>query len=154
MKNKKDVLQDIPEDTNDETIASEEPGVDDVDETLPLDEEVPVEEDVIDEPIPEPPKSSQPPVFSFERIATGMIPKSAPKNELQDLFEVPKPEDNDMYTDDLFDVPEEDLGEEDNLDDLTKVSREDVMGRPPKRRVRYQRTNRPYNNQSTMGSIQ
>ena len=149
MKNKKDVLQDIPEDTDEETIP--------LDEEMPpeeLDEEIPSVDDVIDEPIPEPPQVDKPSPFSFEGIATGLIPKPAPKNELADLFEVPRAEDNDMYVDDLFDVPEEDLDMEDNLDDLTQVKREDVMGRPPKKKVRYSRTLRPYNNQSIMGSIQ
>jgi len=57
-----------------------------------------------------------------------------PKDELEDLFEVPQEEDNDMATDHLVDVDEEE-----DLSDLTDVSREDVMGTPPvvrKRKVR------------------
>ena len=47
------------------------------------------------------------------------------KDELADLFEVPQPEDNDMVTDHLLDIDEDD-----DLSDLTSVSQEDVMGTP------------------------
>jgi len=48
-------------------------------------------------------------------------------DELSDLFEVPQPEDNDFYIDDLFE-----LDGDDDLSDLTSVSNEDVMGPPPR----------------------
>lgn len=65
-----------------------------------------------------------------------------PEDELADLFEVPQPEDNDMVTDHLVE-----LDEEDDLSDLTEVTREDIMGTPPVKRVpkrRLKRTGRHY----------
>jgi len=76
-----------------------------------------------------------------------------PKNDMSDLFEVPQETDADMETADLFEVePEDIIGDDDENndlldpgDDLTEVSVEDVMGAPPKpKKVRYQRTSRPY----------
>jgi len=104
----------------------------------------------------------------FEEVtvdaATGEIiePEPAPapepdlrSDELAELFEVPEPEDNDMFIDDLFEVDSED---EDDLSDLTSVSNEDVMGPAPKpvqRRVvrRVRRTSRPYTPPSSMRGI-
>ena len=63
-----------------------------------------------------------------------------PKNDLSDLFEGPDPEDNDIFSDDLFELDAED----DDLSDLFEVSREDIMGTPPKRKVMFKRTSRPY----------
>jgi hypothetical protein len=117
-------------------------------------EEIPEEEVTEPEPAPANMGNASPPTFSFEKLATGLIPKPAPKNELADLFQVPQAEDNDMYVDDLFAVPEEELDMEDDLSDLTQVSREDVMGKPPKPRLRYTRTKKPYAGPTTMGSIQ
>lgn len=79
-----------------------------------------------------------------------------PKNELDDMFAVPEPEDNDMYTDDLFEVEEEDVDLEDDLSDLTSVTDEDIMGAPPKPRppvMRYRRTSKRYNPPTSMGGI-
>ena len=89
----------------------------------------------------------------------GQKPKS--KNELSDLFEVPHPEDADMDTSDLFTVPDEDDHDmniddlvDGDLSDLTGVSQEDVMGRPPRpRKPKFRRTSKPYPTQSTMGGI-
>lgn len=47
-------------------------------------------------------------------------------DELADLFEVPQSEDNDMATDHLVDIDEEE-----DLSDLTTVTNEDIMGSPP-----------------------
>jgi len=76
-----------------------------------------------------------------------------PKNDMSDLFEVPQEEDNDMYTDDLFELDEEDVGDEESLADLTRVTEEDIMGAPPrsKRPERPQRTQRPYTPPTSMG---
>lgn len=51
------------------------------------------------------------------------------KDELDYLFEVPQAEDNDIYTDDLVELPEDE-----NLDDLFSVSNDDIMGAPPRKR--------------------
>jgi hypothetical protein len=143
-------LQDMPEETTGEEV---------------IVDEAPVTANIAPKPVqvvPEPVSISapvatpvvKPPMFSFQKFATGLIPKPRPKNELADLFQVPKADDNDMYVDDLFDVPEEDLDMEDNLDDLTQVSREDVMGKPPKPKARYKRTNRLYAGPTSMGGVQ
>ena len=64
-------------------------------------------------------------------------------NELSDLFEVPQPEDNDMYVDDLVT-----MGEEEEVDDLLEVGdllevkQEDIMGRAPA--PRFPRVRRPF----------
>lgn len=77
------------------------------------------------------------------RLPIEAIPPVAPeleeveeekKDELADMFEVPQEDDNDMVTDHLVE-----LDEEDDLSDLTAVSREDIMGTPPKPRVRVTR---------------
>ena len=76
------------------------------------------------------------------------IEKPKPKNDLADLFSVPAPEDNDMYVDDLIESPGED-----DMSDLTRVTNEDIMGTPRKRKVtrRFIRTNKPYNPTSLGG---
>ena len=123
-----------------------------------------VPQQVILPPTPEPVVISQQvqqpqPQGSFEKFfnstLNGMVHK---KHELSDLFEVPQPHDNDMEVEDLFTIPDEELelDPEEAYDDLTKVSREDIMGRPPKRKVRpvrFVRTNKPFNNNSIMGGI-
>ena len=58
-------------------------------------------------------------------------------DDLDDLFEGPQPEDNDMAIDHLVAVPDEE-----ELDDLLDVDAEDIMGEAPPPRVR--RTGRPY----------
>ena len=76
-----------------------------------------------------------------------------PKNDIDDLFEVPQPEDNDMRTDHLVAAPEEDdmsdltdPPEEEELSDLftgeQPAEEPEQVQRPPVRR--YVRTNRPY----------
>ena len=69
----------------------------------------------------------------------GAAPQHEPGHELDDLFEVPQPEDNDMYVDDLIAVDEED-----DVSDLLEVTMEDVMGQAPTPRVeaspRFKRT--------------
>ena len=49
--------------------------------------------------------------------------KPKPKNDMSDMFEVPQPEDNDMYVEDLVEAP----GEED-MSDLMRVTNDDIMG--------------------------
>jgi len=79
-------------------------------------------------------------------------PKPHPHSELDDLFAVPKPEDNDIYVDDLFEVEDQDVDLEDDLSNLTQVSNEDIMGRPPKSKAaRYKRTGRSYTPPTSMG---
>lgn len=64
------------------------------------------------------------------------------------LFDVPHDEDNDMFTDDLVELYEEDVfGGSSDMSDLTDVSKEDIMGKPVasrRRRKLMKRTNRPY----------
>lgn len=72
-----------------------------------------------------------------------------PADELADLFEVPQEEDNDMYTDDLFE-----LDDEEDLSDLTRVTREDVMGKPRKARPpKYLQIRRPYYPPTSIGRV-
>ena len=56
-----------------------------------------------------------------------------PKSDMDDLFEVPQPEDNDMAIDDLFEVDDEDDFDDltDIPDDLFSVDKEDIMGKKP-----------------------
>ena len=79
------------------------------------------------------------------------------KNRMGNLFEVPQPEDNDMYTDDLFELPGENMEYEDDLSDLTTVTKEDIMGRVPVRKPklsqRLQRTNKPYYPPTSLGGM-
>lgn len=76
-------------------------------------------------PMPEPsPESEEPEEVAYQPVPEPE-PKAEEKGELDDLFEVPQPEDNDMVTDHLVE-----LDEEDDLSDLTSVSREDIMGEP------------------------
>ena len=74
-----------------------------------------------------------------------------PASALDDLFEVPDEDDNDMYVDDLIAVDEEG-----DLSDLTRVTEEDIMGSPPRPRpspVRYRRTGRRYIPPTSMGGV-
>ncbi len=77
-----------------------------------------------------------------------------PKRELDDLFAVPQDTDNDMYVDDLFELDEDDFEyEEEDLSDIAHVSREDIMGTPPKPRPqRFRRTEKPHT-PPTMGGL-
>jgi len=69
-------------------------------------------------------------------------------DDLQDLFEGPQPEDNDMAIDHLVNMSEEDMDdlvgvpEEEEMDDLFDVPAEDIMGELPPPKVR--RTSKPY----------
>jgi hypothetical protein len=60
------------------------------------------------------------------------------EDELADLFEVPQPDDHDIYSDDLVETDEAE-----DLSDLTSVSREDVMGSRPKSKAKYRIVRRP-----------
>ena len=63
-------------------------------------------------------------------------------DDLDDLFDGPEPEDNDMAIDHLVSMSDEDMDdvvgapEEEDMDDLLDVSMEDVMGEAPPPRVR------------------
>ena len=68
--------------------------------------------------------------------------------ELDDLFEVPGEHDDDMEVDDLLEVDNDydvmDTDEDGSLGSLVDVSREDIMGHRPTKRVhRFKRTNKP-----------
>ena len=72
-------------------------------------------------------------------------PAPGPGSELDDLFEGPQPEDNDIYVADLLSTDDEG-----SLDDLLEVGdvmdldREDVVGRPPVAKPRFRRSGRAY----------
>jgi hypothetical protein len=71
-------------------------------------------------------------------------------NDMSDLFEVPQEDDPDIYSDDLVELDDEDvMGGDSDMSDLTSVSREDVMGRPLKKRRRPQQAPPP-----SMGGMQ
>jgi len=64
------------------------------------------------------------------------------EDDLSDLFEVPQEEDNDIYTDDLLE-----LDEEEGVEDLLTVSQEDIMSGPRAKKkptLKLVRTNKPY----------
>lgn len=79
------------------------------------------------------------PASEMEIVSAGeTFEQPKKKNNLSDLFEVPQPEDNDMATDHLFELEEEDVyGGDPDMSDLLEVTNEDVMGRQPERKVRY-----------------
>jgi len=83
-------------------------------------------------------------------LAVSGQPASSGGNELDDLFEGPKPEDNDMTIDHLVDFTEEDVedllevDEEEGVEDVLSVSREDIIGTKPKPKYKLMRTNKPY----------
>jgi hypothetical protein len=85
---------------------------------------------------------------ALDKFGKAIVP---PKNALADLFEVPQENDNDIYTDDLLELPEDD-----NIQDLFNVSKEDIIGRPRTPKIKKQkfiRTSKP-NNLLNMGGIQ
>jgi len=77
------------------------------------------------------PETVEPPSAVIESVEVGQAEQLEVKQEeessddLDDLFEVPQPEDNDMAVDHLVARPEED-----DLSDLVEVSEEDIMGEP------------------------
>lgn len=93
-----------------------------------------------------------------------ITPVPLPKdNGLSDMFTVPKSDDNDMATDhltsvtdedvfggdsdmsDLTDVTEEEMmGGEVDMSDLTQVNNEDIIGRPMKKNRKVKRTVKRY----------
>ena len=83
-------------------------------------------------------------------LAVSGQPAPSGGDELADLFEGPKPEDNDMVIDHLVDFTEEDVedllevDEEEGVEDLLSVGREDIMGSKPKPKLKLVRTNKPY----------
>lgn len=76
------------------------------------------------------------------------------KNKLADLFETPQPEDNDIYTDDLFTVDSQDFELNTDISDLTRVSSDNIIGRPrSRRRQMFRRTEKPYNPPTSIGGV-
>ena len=74
-----------------------------------------------------------------EEVAPESVVEEAKhEDELADLFEVPEADDHDIYSDDLVEAP----GLED-LSDLTRVTREDVIGSRPKAKGKYRIVRRP-----------
>lgn len=80
---------------------------------------------------------------------SAVVPSTSHDNggELEDLFAVPEPEDNDIRTDDLLELDEEDIfGGPEDMSDILSVSREDVINGndKPKPKLKLVRTNKPY----------
>ena len=72
-----------------------------------------------------------------------LVVEPQPEDPLADIFEVPQPEDNDMYTDDLLSLgSEEEVDDLLEVGDLLEVKQEDIMGKAPA--PRFQRTRRPF----------
>lgn len=95
------------------------------------------------------------PVNPEEVVPVEAEQKPKPADDMADLFEVPQDEDNDMYTDDLFEVDDADIMGGDNLTDLTAVQNEDIMGNRPKPKPKYRRVYRPaFVPPPTVGGIQ
>ena len=85
---------------------------------------------------PESTEIEQEPVEVIEPENVEVKPKHK-QDELNSLFEVPQPDDNDMYVDDIVEAPGED-----NLDDLIDVSTDDLMGEKPKAKPKYKISSR------------
>ncbi len=81
----------------------------------------------------------------------------AKDDDISDLFEGPKETDDDMATDDLVEVSEEDvMGGDEDMSDLVDVSNEDVMGKAPKQKNtsrQIRRTNRRYVASLSLGGM-
>ena len=101
---------------------------------------------IIPQPV-EPPNVIITKAQPIEELQPIEVEKPKPKNDLADLFSVPAPEDNDIYVDDLLEIPEEG-----SYSDLTDVSKEDIIGKP--RAKRYKRTNKRYIQPSSLGGMQ
>lgn len=89
-------------------------------------------------PLPEEPRK---PMFRLPSINIpedlgARVQANIQGGDMDDLFEVPEEDDNDMYVDDLFEVDGEDLEFDTDISDIVSVSREDVIGRKPTRRIR------------------
>lgn len=97
----------------------------------PLSEEEP-EAGVVE---PEQPTIVEEPIKMEEVVEAKPEPVSEPPSDgIDDLFEVPQPEDNDMAIDHLIEVDEEE-----DISDLVDVSNEDIIGEapePPKKKYR------------------
>ncbi len=75
-------------------------------------------------PIPEPAQEETESELAVETPeAMPEVPETKKKDELADLFELPKPDDNDITTKHLFEMEQPD-----DLSELVEVSDEDVMG--------------------------
>jgi len=113
-------------------------------------------------PAPVEPEEVEEVAYRPEPMPVPVEPEEEEEDELADLFEVPQPEDNDMRTGHLVEVPEEA-----DFSDLIEVSEADIMGddfpgtppsteTPETRRVpvkRFKRTPRRYPPPPTLGGV-
>ena len=95
-----------------------------------------------------------------------------PKHSAAHLFETPNAEDNDIYTDDLTDLTDEDVfgGDTDmsdlteitdeevfggdlDLSDLTTVSQEQIYGKPQRRSRKQKATRKPESPDTSLGGM-
>lgn len=140
--------------------------VQDIETEEPEDEKEPVNEEQSAPVMPKPVRAPLPilPIVSGAAGKAGNIlwgpaeqTPEKPKGDMDDLFEVPQPEDNDMATDDLFESDgEEDFSDLTDIpyDELLGVDKEDIMGKKPiPRPQRFGRTQRPYSGPTSMGGI-
>lgn len=62
------------------------------------------------------------------------IPQRKGAEDLSDLFDVPHPNDPDIYSEDLLDLDEEDISGGD-CNDLFEVTRDDIIGTPTRHKT-------------------
>lgn len=116
-------------------IVQEEPEVEETSVEPESVEEVVVEEEVTPEPAKKGPQVN---------------------TDMDDLFEVPEEDDDDIYSEDLLELDNERDVMGGNMDDLFSVKEEDIMGRKPQPKTikRIRRVRRPSGNQPTsMGGM-
>ncbi len=154
-------------DSNHEEELGEEEEVDELGEPIATEglEGQEGEPETVDVPVPTPPQPVSEPVSVLPAVeeATekagsavwGQPEAEPPTNDMSDLFAVPESEDNDMYIDDLFETDDEEIDMDEDLSDLTSVTREDIMGAPPKPKppVRYVRTTKKYIPPTSVGGL-
>lgn len=69
------------------------------------------------------------PVQPVEDQEIEEVEQPRPKHSAAHLFETPEAEDNDIYTDDLFELTDEDVfGGDTDMSDLTEITDEEMMG--------------------------
>lgn len=82
-----------------------------------------------------------------------VVEEPTKEDELAELLAVPQPDDNDIVTDHLVDISEEDIyGGDPDMSDLTDVTQEDLFGTPPaveQARRRIKRTAKRYSTPPT-----
>jgi hypothetical protein len=123
------------------------------------------------------PKEKKPP--KIISMLPAVLPKQRKTNELDDLFDVPQEEDNDVYVDDLFEVDDQSFNLDKNIDDLVEtppemfdgpkdndedvyvddlvdVPKELLSSDAPKRKTakKYSRTSKMVNYPTSMGGLQ